>query len=87
MTSKRDLGDESYVGPDAAEPGPRQVVLDKNGQRFVFRYEPGEETRLLTDLADMARDPNCEISWFDAAVLSHQMGQRFSRQLEDILKT
>jgi hypothetical protein len=65
----------------------RQVSLVKGGQQYVFRYIPGEEVKLLNGLADMARDPNCELNWFDAAVLSHQMGQSFGQQLEQILKS
>lgn len=60
----------------------RQLVLVKNGHRYVFRYERGEETKVLAGLVDMARDPKSELDWFDAAVLSHQLGQRMSEQLD-----
>lgn len=63
-----------------------QVVLIKGAQRYVFRYEPGEEAKLISDLTDMAQDPECDLNWFDAAVLSHQMGQRFNQRMEKILK-
>lgn len=64
----------------------RQVVLVKHGQRYVFRYTPGQETKLIQGLVEMAGDPQSQLDWFDAAVLSHQMGQRLSKQLENILK-
>ena len=64
----------------------RQIVLVKRGERFVFRYAPGQENKLLIDLAEMADDPTCDLDWFDAAVLSHQMGKRFSQQLKETLK-
>lgn len=64
----------------------RQVVLMKRGQRYVFRYTPGEEKKLLDDLVAMARDPQCDLDWFDAAVLSHQMGQRLSQELREALR-
>jgi len=64
----------------------RQVVLVKQGQRYVFRYAAGEEDKLLDGLKQMAHDPGHDLSWFDAAVLSHQMGQRFGQQLEKIMK-
>ena len=60
----------------------RQLVLVKNGHRYVFRYERGEETKVLACLVEMARDPKSELDWFDAAVLSHQLGQRMSEQLD-----
>ena len=64
----------------------RQVVLVKGGQRYVFRYAPGEENKLLSGLEEMVRDPKCDLNWFDAAVLSHQLGQRIGQDLENILK-
>jgi len=60
----------------------RQLVLVKHGHRYVFRYERGEETKVLSGLIDLARDPQNELDWFDAAVLSHQLGERMSEQLE-----
>ena len=77
---------DGQPSPDEQDASMRQVVLVKQGQRFVFRYARGEENKMLRDLADMARDPKCDLNWFDAAVLSHQMGQRISQQLDDILK-
>ena len=66
--------------------GSRELVLVKRGQRFVFRYLPGQESEMLANLAEMARDPKSEIDWFDAAVLSHQMGRALSTQLSRMLK-
>ena len=64
----------------------QELVLVKNGQRYVFRCTPGHESQMLVQLADMVRDPDNELDWFDAAVLSHQMGQRMGRRLEQIAK-
>ena len=66
--------------------GNRQLVLVKRGQRFIFRYGPGDELRVLADLKARASDPTCDLDWFDVAVLSHQMGQRIAHQFEDLLK-
>ncbi len=63
----------------------RQLVLVKKAQRWVFRYRPGEETAVLESLARSARDPQTDLDWFDAAVLSHQMGDRMSNQLKSIM--
>jgi hypothetical protein len=32
----------------------------------------------------MARDPESDLDWFDAAVLSHQLGERMSEQLQQL---
>ncbi|MHC4995567.1 MAG: hypothetical protein ACYTGQ_10990 [Planctomycetota bacterium] len=64
---------------------PCQLVLDKKSQRWVFRYMPGEEAAVLRWLADTARDPNKEFDWFDAAVLSHQMGDKLHNKLKTMM--
>ena len=76
-------------GPDAAprDAGSvRQLVLIKEDQRYLFRYGEGDEPRMLQALIDLVHDPGSELDWFDAAVLSHQMGQRLSDQLNQLLK-
>jgi hypothetical protein len=70
--------------PYTAEP--RQLVLVKQRQRWVFRYMPGEEQAVLNWLARTARDPAADFNWFDAAVLSHQMGTRMEDKLKSMLE-
>jgi hypothetical protein len=74
--------------PDAAAPAGavRQLVFTKHGQNFIFRYAPGEEARVLENLTVMARDPDSGLDWFDAAVLSHQLGRHISEDLEQLRK-
>jgi len=63
-----------------------QLVLVKNGERFIFRYEPGGEALALEQMLDLARDPDCAFDAFDAAVLSHQMGLQLGEQLKGLNK-
>ena len=65
----------------------RELVLVKGGQRYVFRYMAGQESKMLMGLAEMARDPKSEFDWFDAAVLSHQLGQAISQQIQRLRKS
>jgi hypothetical protein len=67
---------------ESGEGDARELALVKNGQRYVFRCAPGEEPVLLRRLGEMVRDPKVDIDWFDAAVLSHQIGQRMGSQLQ-----
>jgi hypothetical protein len=67
---------------DAADEG--HLVLVKKGQRYRFACEPGHETQLLMQLREMVADPTNDLNWFDAAVLSHQMGQRMSDRLSEL---
>ncbi len=66
------------------EDGVRELVLVKQGQRYVFRCAPGQEPQLLDQLIEMARDDGSDIEWFDAAMLSHQLGARMVDQLQQI---
>ncbi|MBI1369232.1 MAG: hypothetical protein GC162_11340 [Planctomycetes bacterium] len=64
---------------------PAELVLVKKTQRWVFRYMPGEEAAVLRSLAETARDPASDFDWFDAAVLSHQMGDQMHKQLKKMM--
>jgi len=63
-----------------------ELVLVKGGQRYVFKCAPGGEKAMLDRLADMAQDPNHELTWFDAAVLCHQLGRTMSRTIGGLNK-
>ncbi|MCG3138448.1 MAG: hypothetical protein HJJLKODD_02313 [Phycisphaerae bacterium] len=60
----------------------RQLSLVKGTQQYVFRYRAGEEARIINAFAELAVDSASEFDWFDAAVLSYQMGRRLERELE-----
>jgi len=62
-----------------------QLVLVKKDQRWVFRYAPGDEGAALHALAETARNPTTDFDWFDAAVLSHQMGDHMHQQLKNMM--
>lgn len=83
--------DSSPPRPDAAagSTGDRagELVLLKNGQRFVFRCAPGQETQLLDRVSQLVRDPRSGLSWFDAAVLSHQVGLELGQRLKQQMRT
>lgn len=67
--------------------GRRELVLVKQGQRYVFRCAHGQEPQLLDQLIEMARDPESGIEWFDAAMLSHQLGTRMVDQLAQVKRS
>jgi len=62
----------------------RQLSLAKGENRFVFRYEPGDEAEVINTFAAMASDARSDFDWFDAAVLSYQMGRRLERTLDEV---
>jgi hypothetical protein len=60
----------------------RQLSLVKGRDRYVFRYQAGREADIIAAFASMASDPSTPFDWFDAAVLSYQMGRRLEMELE-----
>jgi len=62
----------------------RQLSLVKGEERFVFRYRAGEEAMVIDAFAEMASDDVNRFDWFDAAVLSYQMGRRLETELDQI---
>ncbi len=62
----------------------RCLSMVKGSHRFVFRYAEGLESELLASFVALANDPDSEFDWFDAAVLSYQMGQQLSREFDSV---
>ncbi len=62
----------------------RQLSLVKGDERFVFRYGAGQEAEVIDAFASMANDRASEFDWFDAAVLSYQMGRRLETELDQV---
>ena len=61
----------------------RQLSLVKGKQRFLFRYQPGNEADVIAAFAGLASDADSDFDWFDAAVLSYQMGRRIELELDE----
>ncbi len=65
-------------------PASRCLSMVKGEHRYVFRYVEGGESQLLGSFVALANDPESEFDWFDAAVLSYQMGQQLARELDPV---
>lgn len=64
--------------------GEHEFALVKNGKRYVFDCAPGHEAQTLNEIAEMVTRNDSDLTWFDAAVLSHQLGERMSKRLRDL---
>ena len=64
----------------------RQLVLNKAGEKFIFRYEDGREDELLDALIEQARDKRTDFDWFDAAVLSFKLTQTLISRADELLR-
>lgn len=62
----------------------RQLSLVKGKHRYLFRYQPGNEADVIGAFASLAADASSEFDWFDAAVLSYQMGRRIELELDEL---
>jgi hypothetical protein len=65
--------------------GMKTLSLVKGRQHYCFRYEVGQEAKVLDALVDMVNRHDLSFDWFDAAVLSHQLGQHLSKELKAFL--
>lgn len=62
----------------------RQLSLLKGSGRYVFRYWAGDEAQVIQAFASLAADSSRDFDWFDAAVLSYQMGRRLEKELDEV---
>lgn len=63
----------------------RTLSLVKGQHHFCFRYEPGQESQVLDALIELVNKRENSFDWFDAAVLSHQLGQHLAKELKAYL--
>jgi hypothetical protein len=63
----------------------KTLSLVKGNQHFCFRYEIGQESKVLDALIDLVNRRELPFDWFDAAVLSHQLGQHLAKELKGFL--
>ena len=63
----------------------KTLSLVKGHEHFCFRYETGQEAKVLDALIDLVNRRDVGFDWFDAAVLSHQLGQHLAKELKGFL--
>lgn len=63
----------------------REICLSKAGHEFRLLYEPGEESHVLSALVEMVESRDLPFDWFDAAVMSHQLGEHLAKELQALV--
>ena len=53
----------------------RCLSLAKGPHRFVFWYYEGQESEVMASVISMAQEAGGEFDFFDAAVLSYEIGK------------
>jgi hypothetical protein len=76
------LGNPGELVMDSSQ---KQLVLNKGGQHYIFRYTRGNEALLLDALIDSAEDGQTDFDWFDAAVLSYKFSQDLMGEADEML--
>jgi len=72
-------------GQSTQEQGIKTLSLVKGIEHFCFRYEIGQEAKVLDALIELVNRRDVAFDWFDAAVLSHQLGQHLAKELKGFL--
>src|SRR5687767_10689573 len=57
----------------------KTLSLVKGGHYYSFKYEVGQEAKVLDALVDMVHKSRNQFDWFDAAILSHQLGRHLAK--------
>jgi hypothetical protein len=70
---------------DTQEQSLKTLSLVKGNEHFCFRYEIGQEAKVLDALIELVNRRDVAFDWFDAAVLSHQLGQHLAKELKGFL--
>jgi hypothetical protein len=63
----------------------KTLSLSKGREHFSFRYESGDEAGVLGAMVELVNRKNSGFDWFDAAVLSHQLGHHLAQELKTLL--
>jgi len=62
----------------------RSLSLAKDRHRYVFSYYEGQESEILESFVRLSKDQDCDFDWFDAAVMSFQVGRRSNSSKDEI---
>lgn len=63
----------------------KTLSLVKGDHTYCFRYEVGQEVRVLDALIDLVHKSERRFDWFDAAILSHQLGRHLAKELKSYM--
>jgi len=74
---KPGAAESSISEPHAPDDARHRISLIKGEERWLFRWEPGDESMLINCIAELAREPAVPFDWFDAAVICKHIAQPF----------
>lgn len=54
---------------------PNKVVLVKGDHKWRFIWETGQEINTVKAITEIAKSPDTDFDWFDAAMVCHEMSK------------
>ncbi|HEV7297961.1 MAG TPA: hypothetical protein VGN72_01245 [Tepidisphaeraceae bacterium] len=63
----------------------RDAALVKGEHHYIFRWDSGGESAILEALVELVKNPELNFDRFDAAVVSHKVGQVLKEELKQYL--
>lgn len=58
------------------------LALIKGEERYIFVYDDDSRIQLIDTVRDYAADPNVNLSWFDAIVLTNKAREQQEESIE-----
>ena len=66
---------------DKHERWPNLITLVKEGEKYLFAYDDASRKALLGVFGSLAKNPDLNFSWHDAAVLSRKVRENEATRL------
>jgi len=61
--------------PKNTEKTSHRVVLVKGEDQWRFEWESGQELKAVEAITEIAKSPDTDFDWFDAAMVCHEMSK------------
>lgn len=62
------------------------VQLSKLGHSYIIKYDTGQEGTALAYLIEMVKNLGLSFDWYDAALMSHEIGRCLAKDIKDLAK-
>ena len=66
---------ENYSMSNVNSHPPHRVVLVKGDHQWRFEWESGQEITTVKAITEIAKSPDTDFDWFDAAMVCHEMSK------------
>ncbi len=64
----------------------REISITKGNEKYIFRYEEGQEDGLLDAIIETIKNKKTNFDWYDTAGLSFKLAPTLIEQADGLLK-